>query len=81
MKFTSIACFHIKGVGKVFVIENPQECQDFQWLLGEHTIDGQSYVIHRVGHNTVMPPFLKGFLLEVAVNEATIDPESKKPLV
>lgn len=53
--------FEIQGVGKVFVVDNPIECDDFAHLVGRGVIiGGNVYTVKGVERFTHSPPWMKG---------------------
>lgn len=69
LKITSLEEFLVQGK-RVFAVENPIECNDFKWIIGQKVIiDTEEFTVIRVERFAHMPPFRKGERIGLMVDQ------------
>jgi hypothetical protein len=67
LEFESVDSFEIKGRGKVFLVKNPQTCENFIHLWRQRVkIDDKFYTVRGIEHQG-LPPYPKNMLIGLLV--------------
>lgn len=73
LEFESLSSWSPRGRGRIFVVENPAECQDFKHLIGrDAAINGDPYFITAVEHFAHAPPYRAGEKIGLVVRSRDV---------